>query len=73
MSESYLNHKACIMTSANVSVNCENVTGELKHIWSSIGFDEINLSYTERGKNLLKVLKGMTSSLSFTDTNSNFL
>ncbi len=55
------------MASTTASVDCENVTGELKHIWSSIGFDEINLSYTERGKNLLKVLKGMPSSLLFTD------
>ncbi len=50
-----------------VSIDCEKVTGELKHIWSSIGFDEINASYTEKGKNLLQVLKGMPSSLSFTD------
>jgi len=57
------------MASTTVSVDCENVTGELKHIWSSIGFDEINLSYTERGKNLLKILKGMPSSLSFIDMN----
>jgi hypothetical protein len=57
------------MASTTVSVDCENVTGELKHIWSSIGFDEINLSYTERGKNLLKILKGMPSSLSFPDMN----
>ena len=48
------------MTStAVVSVDCENVTGELKHIWTSIGFDEINWSYTERGKDLLQILKGM--------------
>jgi hypothetical protein len=47
------------MASTVVSVDCENITGELKHIWTSIGFDEINWSYTERGKNLLKILKGM--------------
>jgi hypothetical protein len=44
-------------TTAVVSVDCENVTGELKHIWTSIGFDEINWSYTEREKDLLKILK----------------
>jgi hypothetical protein len=52
------------MSSASVSVDCEKVTGEQKPIWKSIGFDEINLSYTEKGKNLLKVLKGMSNSLS---------
>jgi hypothetical protein len=59
------------MASATVSVDCENVTGELKHIWSSIDFDEINASYTERGKNLLKLLKGMLDSQSFTDMDWN--
>lgn len=42
-----------------VTVDCGNITGDLKHIWTSIGFDEINWSYTERGKNLLQVLKGI--------------
>jgi hypothetical protein len=52
-------------STALVSVDCENITGELKHIWTSIGFDEINWSYTERGKILLKVLKGMKIQLDF--------
>ncbi|CAF1470843.1 unnamed protein product, partial [Rotaria sordida] len=42
---------------ATITIDCENVIGDLKHIWTSIGFDEINWSYTERGKNLLKILK----------------
>jgi hypothetical protein len=46
-------------STALVSVDCEKITGELKHIWTSIGFDEINWSYTERGKDLLRILKGM--------------
>ncbi len=41
-----------------IQVDCKNVIGELRHIWTSIGFDEINWSYTERGKHLLKTLKG---------------
>jgi hypothetical protein len=45
-------------STAIISVDCENITGELKHIWTSIAYDEINACYTERGKNLLKVLKG---------------
>lgn len=45
-------------STALIQVDCQNVTGELKHIWRSIGFDEINWSYTERGKDLLKTLKG---------------
>jgi hypothetical protein len=58
------------MASASVSVDCEKITGEQKPIWKSIGFDEINLSYTEKGKNLLKVLKSMSNSLSL---NENFV
>lgn len=46
-----------------IQVDCQNVTGELRHIWRSIGFDEINWAYTERGKDLLKILKGMTEQL----------
>jgi hypothetical protein len=45
----------------NIQVDCNNVIGELRHIWTSIGFDEINWSYTERGKDLLKTLKGKTT------------
>ena len=48
-------------STANVSVDCENITGELKHIWTSIAYDEINACYTERGQNLLKVLKGKSN------------
>ncbi len=46
-----------------IEVDCENVIGELRHIWTSIGFDEINWSYTERGKNLLQTLKGKKTQL----------
>ena len=42
----------------NIEVNCKHSIGEVKHIWTSIGFDEINWSYTARGKYLLKTLKG---------------
>jgi hypothetical protein len=42
-----------------IQVDCQNITGELNHIWTSIGFDEINWSYTERGKDLLTTLKSM--------------
>jgi hypothetical protein len=48
-----------------IEVDCKNVIGELKHIWTSIGFDEINWSYTERGTNLLKTLKGNTNKIIF--------
>jgi hypothetical protein len=34
---------------------------------SSIGFDEINASYNERGKDLLQVLIGLSNSQSFSD------
>jgi len=54
-----------MVSTAVVSVDCENITDELKHIWTAIAYDEINACYTERGKNLLKVLKGKSSSLSF--------
>lgn len=32
-----------------VNVDCSNLIGPLKRIWTSIGFDEINWSYSERG------------------------
>lgn len=44
----------------NIGVDCMRSVGELQHIWTSIGFDEINWSYTERGNYLLKILKGET-------------
>ncbi len=47
-----------VSLTTKIEVDCTNVTGELRHIWTSIGFDEINWSYTERGKYLLKTLKG---------------
>lgn len=50
-------------STATVTVDCENITGELKHIWTSIAYDEINACYTERGLNLVKVLKGKLNSL----------
>ncbi len=46
-------------STAAIQIDCQNVIGELKHIWTSIGFDEINWSYTDRGKDLLRTLKGM--------------
>lgn len=50
-------------TTATVSVDCENITGELKHIWTSIAYDEINACYAERGQDLVRVLKGKSTPL----------
>jgi hypothetical protein len=44
---------------STVEVDCQNITGDLEHIWTAIGFDEINWGYTDRGKDLLKTLKGI--------------
>jgi xylan 1,4-beta-xylosidase len=39
-----------------VVVEADRAQGELKRIWTSIGYDEINWTYTPRGKRLLSVL-----------------
>lgn len=45
---------------ANIQVHCDQSLGELKRIWSSIGYDEINWTYTERGKYLLRKLSDIS-------------
>ena len=42
-----------------IEIDCSNIIGSLKHIWTSIGFDEINWSYTERGTKLLQTFKSI--------------
>ena len=69
------NNKVFIMMSLSteIIVDCENVIGELKHIWTSIGFDEINWCYTERGKDLLRIYKRYTEfSIIFRSRNNNY-
>lgn len=39
-----------------IRVNCAEAIGELPHIWASIGFDEINWSYSPRGQRLMETL-----------------
>src|SRR6476619_2895947 len=42
------------VTAATVTVNASRGRGPLKRIWESIGYDEINWTYTPTGKRLLK-------------------
>ena len=42
---------------ATVRVNCREWQGELKRIWGSIGYDEINWTYALRGKALYRTLR----------------
>ena len=44
------------MRDARVSVDFGRVVGPLKPIWRSIGYDEINWTYTRRGRDLYKSL-----------------
>ena len=44
---------------ATVRVDCREWHGELKRIWTSIGYDEINWTYTPRGKALYRTLRDM--------------
>jgi len=37
-----------------VKVDCSFRLGELEHIWRSIGYDEINLTYTSRGRDIIR-------------------
>ncbi len=41
---------------ASITVDCDRWLGELRRIWASIGFDEINWTYTGRGKALFATL-----------------
>ena len=41
---------------ASIHVDCDRWQGELRRIWASIGFDEINWTYTSRGKALFGTL-----------------
>jgi xylan 1,4-beta-xylosidase len=42
---------------ATISVDCRRQLGQLKRIWTSIGYDEINFTYTTRGKRLYRTLR----------------
>lgn len=42
---------------ALIDVNCQQCLGDLKRIWASIGYDEINWTYTLRGKGLYQTLR----------------
>jgi xylan 1,4-beta-xylosidase len=43
-------------TTATIRVDCEDWRGPLRRIWASIGYDEINWTYTNRGKALYRTL-----------------
>lgn len=42
---------------AAITVDCNHWQGELRRIWASIGFDEINWTYTGRGNALFDALR----------------
>jgi len=42
-----------------IHVNCADWRGDLKRIWASIGYDEINWTYTPRGKALYSTLRDL--------------
>ena len=44
---------------ATVRVSCREWQGELKRIWAGIGYDEINWTYTPRGKALYRTLRNL--------------
>jgi len=46
-----------LLTKAVITIDCDNYLGNLNRIWASIGYDEINWTYTRRGKNLFRILK----------------
>ena len=53
-------------------VDCSAWQGELPRIWTSIGYDEINWTYTPRGKALLRTLKDLAER-PYVVRNHNFL
>ena len=42
---------------AQIEVDCARRLGPLRRIWASIGYDEINFTYTARGKALYRTLR----------------
>jgi xylan 1,4-beta-xylosidase len=44
---------------ATIEVDCADFQGALKRIWASIGYDEINWTYTPRGKALYRTLRNL--------------
>jgi xylan 1,4-beta-xylosidase len=42
-----------------VHIDCARWLGPLRRIWTSIGYDEINLTYTPRGKALYRTLRDL--------------
>ena len=58
-------------TIATVSIDCEKIIGELKPIWNSIAYDEINGCYTQRGQDVLRVLKDEVCQRAFYVRNHN--
>ena len=44
---------------ARIQVDCEDRRGPLRRIWASIGYDEINWTYTSRGKALYRTLRDL--------------
>jgi xylan 1,4-beta-xylosidase len=44
---------------ARIRVDCESRQGPLRRIWASIGYDEINWTYTARGKALYRTLRDL--------------
>jgi xylan 1,4-beta-xylosidase len=42
-----------------VDVDASAVQGELTRLWTSIGYDEINWTYTPRGRDVLAILAGL--------------
>ncbi|MCC7368688.1 MAG: glycoside hydrolase [Chloroflexi bacterium] len=42
---------------ARIDVDCGRWLGPLRRIWASIGYDEINFTYTGRGKRLYRTLR----------------
>ena len=45
-------------TSAAVRVDCSRSLGPINRVWASIGYDELNWTYTPRGRALYRVLGG---------------
>ncbi len=46
-----------MMINANLFVDCSRQQGNLERIWASIGYDELNWTYTPRGKALYRTLQ----------------
>ena len=55
-----------------ISIDCARQLGALNHIWRSIGYEEINWTYTPIGKDVYRQIKGLKDNPYYVRTHNTF-